>query len=88
LAVVLFAELTAILTRHPDRVPALLGEAGIVNDPGLDGPSTLNGRQYEVAHFGEHGGIRPGRLTNEMQQRLVLGGDPGRGWACFVSERI
>src|SRR3954471_1702006 len=34
-AVVLFAELAAILARHPDRVPALLGEAGIVDDPGL-----------------------------------------------------
>src|SRR4051812_26140117 len=33
LAIVLLAELAAILTRHPDRVPALLGEAGIVDDP-------------------------------------------------------
>src|SRR3954467_2600902 len=43
LAVVLLAELAAVLTRDPNRVPALLGEAGIVNDPGLDGPSTLEG---------------------------------------------
>src|SRR4051812_42053950 len=38
LAIVLLAELAAILARDPDRVPALLGEAGIVDDPGLDGP--------------------------------------------------
>src|SRR3954467_9688128 len=79
LAIVLLAELAAILARHPDRVPALLGEAGIVDDPGLDGPSTLDGRQDQVAHRGEPGRIRPRRLTNEMQQRLVLGGNPGRG---------
>src|SRR3954470_17421800 len=79
LAVVLLAELAAILARHPDRVPALLGEAGIVDDPGLDGPSTLEGGQDQVAHLGEHGRIRPRRLTNEMQERLVLGGNPGRG---------
>src|SRR3954452_21435001 len=35
LAIVLLAELPAILTRPPHRVPALLGEAGIVDDPGL-----------------------------------------------------
>jgi hypothetical protein len=36
LAVVLLAELTAILTRHPDRVTAFLWKASVVNDPGFD----------------------------------------------------
>jgi hypothetical protein len=36
LTIVLLAELTAILTGNSDRVPSLLGEARIVNDPGLD----------------------------------------------------
>src|SRR3954452_12692937 len=57
LAIVLLAELAAILTRHPHRVPALLREAGIVNDPGLDGPGALDRRQDQVAHLGEHGRI-------------------------------
>ena len=38
LAIVLLAELTAILTRHADRMPALLGKAGVVDDPRLDRP--------------------------------------------------
>src|SRR3954463_4856139 len=52
LALVLFAELAAALTRDPDRVPALLGKAGIVDDPGLDGPGALDGGQHQVAHLG------------------------------------
>src|SRR3954451_12632482 len=36
LAVVLLAQLTAVLTRHPDRVTALLRKAGVVDDPGFD----------------------------------------------------
>ena len=56
LAIVLLAELSAILTRHPHRVPALLGEAGIVDDPGLDGPGALDCRQDQAAHLSEHAG--------------------------------
>ena len=79
MAIVLLAQLTAVLTRHPDRVPALLGKARIVDDPGLDGPGALDCRQDQVAHLGEHGRIRPRCLAHEMQKRLVLGRDPGRG---------
>ena len=86
MAIVLLAELAAVLTRHPDRVPALVGEAGIVDDPGLDGPGAFNGGQHQVAHLGEHRRIRPRRLTYEMQQRLVLGGDPGR--SCHGGHRL
>ena len=36
LAIVLLAELTAILPRHADRMPSLLGKARVVDDPGRD----------------------------------------------------
>src|SRR3712207_7836457 len=36
LAIVLLTELAAILTRHPDRVTALLRKAGVVDDPRFD----------------------------------------------------
>ncbi len=42
LAIVLLAELAAILPRHADRMPALLGKAGVVDDPGLDRPVPLD----------------------------------------------
>jgi hypothetical protein len=34
LTIVLLAKLAAILPRHPDRVPPLLGKAGVVDNAG------------------------------------------------------
>src|SRR5215213_2650425 len=48
LAVVLFAELTAVLTRDAHRVPAFLWETRVVDDPGLNGPGALNRGQDQV----------------------------------------
>ena len=59
LAVVLLAELAAILPRHPDRVLPLLGKAGVVDDPGLDRPVPLDRRQHHLAHLGQHLLVRP-----------------------------
>ncbi len=39
----------------------------------------LDGRQDDLARLGEHGRIGPGGIGEEVQQRLVLGGDAGRG---------
>jgi len=41
LAVVLLAELAAILPRNADRMPSLLGQAGIVDDPSQP-PAVMN----------------------------------------------
>ena len=71
LAVVLFAELAAILPRHADRMPALLGEAGVVDDPGPDWPLPLKTRQHLRLHHRQHGVIRPIRLRHEVMQRLM-----------------
>src|SRR3954451_25383904 len=75
LAVVLLAQLARVLAGHPDRMPALLRKAGVVDDPGLDRSAALDGRQGQLANLGEHHLIRPGGLANEVQKRLVLGGD-------------
>ena len=46
LAVVLLAELAAILAGHADRMLALLGKAGVVDDPGADRSLLLERRQH------------------------------------------
>jgi hypothetical protein len=45
LTIVLLAELAAILTCHPDRMPPLLGEARVIDDPSFDRPVVLDRRQ-------------------------------------------
>ncbi len=49
LTIILLAELAAILPGHPDRVLPLLGKAGVVDDPGLDRPVSLDRRQHRLA---------------------------------------
>ena len=72
LAIVLLAELAAILPRHAHRVPALLRKAGIVDDPRLDRAVPLDLRQRPLAHLGQNLLVRPGRLPDKMQKRLML----------------
>jgi hypothetical protein len=50
LAVVLLAQLTAILPGHPDRMPPLLGKARVIDDPRFDRPAILDRRQHKLAH--------------------------------------
>jgi len=75
LAIILLAQLAGVLAGNPDRVPALLGKARVVDDPGLDRPAALERRQGQPAHLREHRLVRPGGLTHEVQKRLVLGGN-------------
>src|ERR1017187_923135 len=72
LTIVLLAELTAVLPRHPDRVPPLLGKAGVVDDPCFDRPVTLDLRQHHLAYLGQHLLVRPRGVADKMQERLVL----------------
>ena len=60
LAVVLLAQLAAILPRHADRVAALLGKACVVDDPRLDRFVTRDGWQDTVR---AHGATSPDRTT-------------------------
>ena len=52
---------------------ALLGQAGVIDDPGTDRAMTFDRRQDLLAHFGQNGLIRPRRIADKMQQRLVFG---------------
>jgi hypothetical protein len=80
LAIVRFAQLTAILPCHADRVAALLGKPGVVDDPRLDRLVTGDRWQDTFAHTAQHRLIGPRRLGHKVQQRLVLRrGSPRRG---------
>ena len=41
-------------------------------------PLRLDRRQDEFAHLGQNRLVRPSRLTDQMQQRLMLGRNPSR----------
>ena len=72
LAIVRLAQPPAILPRHAHRMRALLDEARVVDDPSLDATLGLDRRRDELAHFGQHVLVRPCRLTDEMQERLMF----------------
>jgi hypothetical protein len=72
LAIILLAKLPAILPRHAHRMPALLRKARVIDDPGFDRPVFFQQRQRYVPDLAQNGSIGPGRLTHEMEKRLVL----------------
>jgi hypothetical protein len=62
---------------------ALLGKAGVINDPGPDGPMPFDDGQYLLAHACQQDLIRPLGLSHEMMQGLVgrlgaVGSEPRR----------
>ena len=82
LAVVLLAQLAAILPGNANRMPTLLGKARIVNDPRLERPVPFNRRQHARADNVQDGLIAPVGLGDEVMQRLMgrlnaLRGDAG-----------
>jgi hypothetical protein len=66
LAVVLRALLTAILTRHPDRVRAFLRKAGVIDDPGFDRAAAFEDRHGQLLDPAQNPLVRPRRVGNEM----------------------
>src|SRR5260221_14372479 len=54
LAVVLLAEPATILPRNADPMPALLRKAGIIDDPGLHRPLTLDSRQHHLTYLAQN----------------------------------
>ena len=61
---------------------AFLGDASVIDDPGLDGSFLLHQRQHVAAHLSQQIGVAPGRMGDDMVQRLmrlahVIGGQAG-----------
>jgi hypothetical protein len=57
---------------------AFLRKAGVVDDPRFDRAAAFDERQGQFLYPAENPLVRPRCVGNEMQQRLVLGRDPGR----------
>jgi hypothetical protein len=71
LAIILLAQLAAVLARHADRVGSFLGKAGVVEDPGGDRAMPGQCGQHLLAHRREHSRIIPPGLGDEVMQGLV-----------------
>src|SRR5205807_9506826 len=67
LAIGFLAKLPTVLRLHPTRMPALLGQARIVDDPDLDRPALRDGRHHQLADLGQHLLVRPTASTDKMQ---------------------
>jgi hypothetical protein len=78
LTVVLLAELSAVLSRHADRVLALLRKTRVVDDPGPDRPPGLDGRQRPVADRRQQRFIAPRCIGHEVMHRLMERSHPPR----------
>ena len=72
-AIFLLTHLPAVLTCHPDRMPAFLGKAGIINDPRYDRSVLLHRWQDLLAHIIQQCLVTPGRLGHQMVQGLPRG---------------
>src|SRR5437870_2376243 len=69
-----------VLSLHSDRVLALLGEAGVVEDPRVDWISCHHLRDGVAGGESTHVAIAPVRIGEEVKQSLVSGvGQAGIG---------
>jgi len=50
---------------------ALLGEAGVIDDPGGQRMFTRHGGQHLTANLPQQGRVAPGRLGHDVVQRLM-----------------
>jgi len=73
LTIVGLAEPPAILPGDAHRMNAFLGEGRVVDNPGLDLSLRLDRRQDQFARLGQNRLVRPSRLADPVQKRLMLG---------------
>src|SRR3954454_24103560 len=78
LAVLLLAQLAAVLAGGANPGRALLWKARVVADPGSAQAVSLEGRQYLLTHGGKHGCVAPRCCGDEVMQCLVQTGHVGR----------
>src|SRR5262249_13829416 len=67
-AVVLLAQLAAVLPGDADRVRTLLGKARVVDNPGFDLSVLLHGRQDTLPNPTQHYLVVPRRISDDMVQ--------------------
>ena len=68
LTIIPLAELAAVLRRHANRVPPLLGKTRVVDDPRIDRPMALDCRQHHLAYL-------LSRLTKAPRRRNAVATD-------------
>src|SRR6201996_9641087 len=73
LAVVPLAQHAAVLPGNADRMRAVLGEAGVIDNPVQHRPMPLDPRQPLRPPRGQHRRIVPVRLGHHVVQRLMFG---------------
>ena len=86
LTIVLLAKLAAILPRNPDRMPPLLREARVIDDPSFNRPVALYRWRYHLADLGQNLLVRPVAFAYKMQQRLMLRRRPFRRLPMLLPE--
>ena len=70
-------EAAAVLARHPDRVPALLGQGGVVDDQHRVRPADQRVRPLDQEP--PQGRVVPGRARDEVVELVVAAqAEPGR----------
>ncbi len=62
-----------VLALHADGVTALLEEAGVVDDPGLDGLALVHGIERIARCDPAHFSVAPPRVADEVQKALMGG---------------
>ena len=75
-SIILFAKLITILPRHVDEWGTILWKVGFIDDLCFNLSAAFDDRKDQITNLGEDLLVRPERVDNEMQQRLVFGRDP------------
>src|SRR6478735_7141852 len=70
-AVILFAQLTAILARDSNRMSSLLGESSVIHDPSCQLMLLGHRRHNLTPHLLQKRVIVPGRIGHDVMQRLM-----------------
>ena len=78
LAIVLLAELAAILPRYSNRMLAFLRKACVIDDKSFDRAVLFEDGKRQLPNLAQNSLIGPARFPHEMQKRLMLRRHPRR----------